>query len=98
MWYRLSKTTGYEKTNPSYESKMIAYLATEELRDLLAKQLNYNPSPKELESKVRRLFKHLEEKYGNIANVRLETKGKHLGPFIKEVVHDLFSKKNARKI
>jgi hypothetical protein len=67
------------------------------LRDLLAKQLNYNPSPKELESKVRRLFKHLEEKYGNIANVRLETKGKHLGPFIKEVVHDLFSKKNARK-
>jgi hypothetical protein len=97
MWYRLSKTTGYEKTNPSYESKMIAYLATEELRDLLAKQLNYNPSPKELESKVRRLFKHLEEKYGNIANVRLETKGKHLGPFIKEVVHDLFSKKNARK-
>jgi hypothetical protein len=97
MWYRLSKTTGYEKTNPSYESKMIAYLATEELRDLSAKQLNYNPSPKELESKVRRLFKHLEEKYGNIANVRLETKGKHLGPFIKEVVHDLFSKKNARK-
>jgi hypothetical protein len=97
MWYRLSKTTGYEKTNPSYESKMIAYLATEELRDLLAKQLNYNPSPKELESKVRRLFKHLEEKFGNIANVRLETKGKHLGPFIKEVVHDLFSKKNARK-
>ena len=59
--------------------------------------MNYNPSPKELESKVRRLFKHLEEKYGNIANVRLETKGKHLGPFIKEVVHDLFSKKNARK-
>ena len=97
MWYRLSKTTGYEKTNPSYESKMIAYLATEELRDLSAKQLNYNPSPKELESKVRRLFKHLEEKYGNIANVRLQTKGKHLGPFIKEVVHDLFSKKNARK-
>jgi len=79
MWYRLSKTAGYDKTNPSYESKMIAYLATEELRDLLAKQLNYNPSAKELESKVRRLFKHLEEKYGNIANVRLQTKGKHLG-------------------
>ena len=97
MWYRLSKTAGYDKTNPSYESKMIAYLATEELRDLLAKQLNYNPSPKDLESKVRRLFKHLEEKYGNIANVRLQTKGKHLGPFIKKVVHDLFSKKNARK-
>ena len=52
MWYRLSKTAGYDKTNPSYESKMIAYLATEELRDLLAKQLNYNPSAKELETNL----------------------------------------------
>ena len=71
MWYRLSKTTGYEKTNPSYESKMIAYLATEELRDLLAKQLNYNPSPKELES-LQHEIASLGKRQAELEDVELE--------------------------
>ena len=97
MWYRISKVQDYDKSNPSYENKMIAYLATEEIRDLLAKQQNYNPSDKELESKVRRLFKELEDDCKNIANVRLKTEGEHLGPYIKSVVYKLFHKKNVKR-
>jgi hypothetical protein len=97
MWYRISKVQSYDKSNPSYESKMIAYLAKEEIRDLLAKQTNYNPTDLELESKVRRLFKYLQEECGGIENVRLKTEGEHLGPYIKSVVYKLFQKKNAKR-
>ena len=97
MWYRISKVESYDKSNPSYESKMIAYLAKEEIRDLWAKQTNYNPSDAELESKVRKLFSYLISECGTIENVRLKTEGEHLGPYIKSVVHKLFQKKNAKR-
>lgn len=97
MWYRISKIESYDKSNPSYETKMIAYLAKEEIRDLLAKQTNYNPTDLELESKVRRLFKYLQEECGELENVRLKTEGEHLGPYIKSVVYKLFHKKNAKR-
>ena len=48
---------------------------------------------KEIERKIKKLFKYLEESYGSIANVRLYSKGMSLQPIIEEAVYHLFGKK-----
>ena len=95
MWYRFSKTESEDRSNPTYLSKMITFLAMEELRDLSAKQRNYNPSEKELKTKVRKFFDYLQKEYNNLDQVILQTDGK-LGPFVKREIHKLFIK-NVRK-
>ncbi len=95
MWYRFSKTEPIDKSNPTYMSKMITFLAMEELRDLSAKKRNYNPSEKQLKSQVRKFFDYLNKEYDNLDKFILETDGK-LGPFVKKEIHKLFVQ-NVRK-
>jgi hypothetical protein len=65
MWYR--KASG---SDPSYEVKVITDIVDKALRDLFYKQLNYNPSDKELEAKKKILLKKIEEAKINIAKAQ----------------------------
>jgi hypothetical protein len=82
-----------EKQNPTYEMKIIQIDGENAIRRLCALQKNYNPSQIEVDRKLKRLFKYLEESYGSIANVRLYSKGMSLQPIITEAVYHLFGKK-----
>lgn len=82
-----------EKQNPTYEMKIIQIDGENAIRRLCALQKNYNPSQIEVDRKLKRLFKYLEESYGSIANVRLYSKGMSLQPIITDAVYHLFGKK-----
>lgn len=82
-----------DKQNPDYEIKIIKIDGENAIRRLCALQKNYNPSEVEVNRKLARLFKYLEESYGSIANVRLYSKGMSLQPLITEAVNHLFGKK-----
>lgn len=90
MWYRTSAK--YDKQRPNYELKVIGLDAEYAIRNLLAKQLNYNPSDQEIKAKIKKLIAHLESKYGSIANVRLYTKSKTLQDIVSKNVNELFGK------
>jgi hypothetical protein len=82
-----------DKQNPTYEMKIIKIDGENAIRRLCYLQRNYNPSNVEVDRKLRKLFKYLEESYGSIANVRLYSKGMSLQPIITEAVYHLFGKK-----
>ena len=78
---------------PTYEMKIIKIDGENAIRRLCALQKNYNPSEIEVDRKLKRLFKYLDESYGSIANVRLYSKGMSLQPIVNEAVYHLFGKK-----
>ena len=78
---------------PTYEMKIIKIDGENAIRRLCALQKNYNPSEIEVDRKLKRLFKYLDESYGSIANVRLYSKGMSLQPIVTEAVYHLFGKK-----
>ena len=82
-----------DKQSPSYEMKIIKIDGENAIRRLCALQKNYNPSEIEVDRKLKKLFKYLDESYGSIANVRLYSKGMSLQPIISEAVYHLFGKK-----
>lgn len=82
-----------DRQKPIYEVKIIKIDGENAIRRLCYLQHNYNPSPVEIERKIKKLFKYLEESYGSIANVRLYSKGMSLQPIIEEAVYHLFGKK-----
>ena len=82
-----------DKQEPEYEKKIIEIDGKNAIRRLCQLQRNYNPSEVEVNRKLARLFKYLEESYGSIANVRLYSKGMSLQPIISEAVYHLFGKK-----
>jgi hypothetical protein len=88
--HKLAKT---DKQNPSYEMKIILNDAENEIRKLFYLQQNYNPSPIEIERRVKQCVKHLENKYGSIANVRLYSQDDTLQKLIADNVYELFGKK-----
>ena len=67
---------------PTYEMKIIKIDGENAIRRLCALQKNYNPSEIEVDRKLKRLFKYLDESYGSIANVRLYSKGMSLQPIV----------------
>jgi hypothetical protein len=87
MWYRKSS-----KPDPSYEVKIITDIVEKALEDLFYKQLNYNPSSKELGAKKKILLNKLEEENNGLDNIRHNTKG-NLTPYIKDMAYLLFKKK-----
>jgi len=88
--HRLAKI---DKQNPSYELKIILNDAENEIRKLFYLQQNYNPSPEEMERRVKQFIKFLEKKYGSIANVRLHSKEATLQKLIADNVYELFGSK-----
>ena len=82
-----------DQQNPTYEMKIIKIDGENAIRRLCELQRNYHPSQVEIDRKLKRLFKYLEESYGSIANVRLYSKGMSLQPIIVEAVNHLFGKK-----
>ena len=78
---------------PTYEMKIIKIDGENAIRRLCALQKNYNPSEIEVDRKLKRLCKYLDESYGSIANVRLYSKGMSLQPIVNEAVYHLFGKK-----
>ena len=90
MWYRLAEENN--KQRPLYELKVLAMDAEFAIRNLLAKQRNYNPSQIEINRKVRKVLDHMEEKYGGIANIRLYTKKDTLQELVTDNVYELFGK------
>ena len=86
-------STEPDPQQPTYEMKIIKIDGENAIRRLCALQKNYNPSEIEVDRKLRRLFKYLDESYGSIANVRLYSKGMSLQPIITEAVYHLFGKK-----
>ena len=78
---------------PTYEMKIIKIDGENAIRRLCALQKNYNPSEIEVDRKLKRLFKYLDESYGSIANVRLYSKGMSLQPIVNEAVYHLLGKK-----
>lgn len=88
--HKLAKT---DKKNPSYEMKIVLNDAENEIRKLFYLQQNYNPSPIEIERRVKQCVKFLEQKYGSIANVRLYSQEETLQKLIADNVYELFGKK-----
>jgi hypothetical protein len=86
-------STEPDPQQPTYEMKIIKIDGENAIRRLCALQKNYNPSEIEVDRKLRRLFKYLDESYGSIANVRLYSKGMSLQPIVTEAVYHLFGKK-----
>jgi hypothetical protein len=86
-------STEPDPQQPTYEMKIIKIDGENAIRRLCALQKNYNPSEIEVDRKLRRLFKYLDESYGSIANVRLYSKGMSLQPIVNEAVYHLFGKK-----
>jgi hypothetical protein len=86
-------STEPDPQQPTYEMKIIKINGENAIRRLCALQKNYNPSEIEVDRKLRRLFKYLDESYGSIANVRLYSKGMSLQPIVNEAVYHLFGKK-----
>jgi hypothetical protein len=84
------KLAKIDKQKPSYELKIIMNDGDNEIRKLLFLQQNYNPSPVEMDRKLKTLVAHLEKKYGNIANVRLATASDTLQTLIADEVYNLF--------
>ena len=82
-----------DKENPIYEMKIIKINGENAIRRLSELQQNYHPSEVEVNRKVKKLFKYLEESYGSISNVRLYSKGMSLQPIVTEAVYHLFGKK-----
>ena len=82
-----------DKQNPIYEMKIIKINGENAIRRLCELQQNYHPSEVEVNRKVKKLFKYLEESYGSISNVRLYSKGMSLQPIVTEAVYHLFGKK-----
>jgi len=82
-----------DKENPIYEVKIIKINGENAIRRLCELQQNYHPSEVEVNRKVKKLFKYLEESYGSISNVRLYSKGMSLQPIVTEAVYHLFGKK-----
>jgi uncharacterized phage-associated protein len=82
-----------DKENPIYEMKIIKINGENAIRRLCELQQNYHPSEVEVNRKVKKLFKYLEESYGSISNVRLYSKGMSLQPIVTEAVYHLFGKK-----
>ena len=78
---------------PTYEMKIIKIDGENAIRRLCALQKNYNPSEIEVDRKLKRLFKYLDESYGSIAIVRLYSIGMSLQPIVNEAVYHLFGKK-----
>jgi hypothetical protein len=88
--HRLAKI---DKESPSYELKIIMNDGDNEIRKLLYLQQNYNPSPVEMDRKLKNLIAHLEKKYGSIAKVRLSSKEPTLTKIIADNVYELFGAK-----
>jgi hypothetical protein len=86
-------STEPDPQQPTYEMKIIKIDGENAIRRLCALQKNYNPSEIEVDRKLKRLFKYLDESYGSIANVRLYSKGMSLQPIVNEAVYHLFGKK-----
>jgi len=82
-----------DKENPIYEINIIKINGENAIRRLCELQQNYPPSEVEVNRKVKKLFKYLEESYGSISNVRLYSKGMSLQPIVTEAVYHLFGKK-----
>lgn len=87
------KLAKIDKQNPSYELKIILNDAENEIRKLFYLQQNYNPSPIEMDRRVKQCVKFLEQKYGSIANVRLHSEEATLQKLIADNVYELFGKK-----
>lgn len=87
------KLAKIDKQKPSYELKIIMNDGDNEIRKLLFLQQNYNPSPVEMDRKLKTLVAHLEKKYGTIANVRLDSKENTLTKIIADNVYELFGEK-----
>jgi hypothetical protein len=87
------KLAKIDKQKPSYELKIIMNDGDNEIRKLLFLQQNYNPSPVEMDRKLKTLVAHLEKKYGSIANVRLDSKENTLTKIIANNVYELFGEK-----
>lgn len=87
------KLAKIDKQKPSYELKIIMNDGDNEIRKLLFLQQNYNPSPVEMDRKLKTLVAHLEKKYGSIANVRLDSKENTLTKIIADNVYELFGEK-----
>ena len=75
-------STEPDPQQPTYEMKIIKIDGENAIRRLCALQKNYNPSEIEVDRKLKRLFKYLDESYGSIANVRLYSKGMSLQPIV----------------